>query len=145
MKRVKVKIRKHTDAVIPEYMTKGSSGADLCSNEDMVINPSETKLISTGIFLEIPDGYECQVRPRSGLALKKEIIILNSPGTIDSDYRGEIKIIMHNISENAFKIKKGDRIAQIVLTPVVQAEFIEESLNKTERNEGGFGHTGGNT
>lgn len=144
MKKAQVKIMRAGNASLPVYMTAGAAGADVCSNEHTELKPGETRLVGTGIFLEIPEGYECQVRPRSGLSLKKEIIIMNSPGTIDSDYRGEVKIIMHNLSKNTFEIKKGDRIAQMVFAPVIRADFIEEPLGKTDRDNGGFGHTGGN-
>lgn len=127
---------------LPVYMTEGSSGADICSNEDTVLKPNETKLISTGIFMDIPAGYECQIRPRSGISLRNSIIIVNSPGTIDSDYRGEIKVIMHNLSNTDFTIRKGDRIAQAVFAPIVRAVFTEEEISASKRGDGGFGHTG---
>jgi len=141
MNKVKINIQLK-NGIIPKYMTEGSSGADLCANEETAILPGETKLVSTGIFLEIPEGYECQIRPRSGISLKYSIIIVNSPGTIDSDYRGEIKVIMHNLSKNIFNINVGDRIAQMVFAPVVRAEFIETGINDSKRGKGGFGHTG---
>lgn len=137
--RVKIRIENGRE---PVYMTEGSAGADIFSSEERVIQSGETALIKTGIFISVPAGYECQIRPRSGLALKKQITILNSPGTIDSDYRGEIGIIMHNLSDSPFTVKKDDRIAQMVFAPVVKARFIESDLEETERSSGGFGHTG---
>ena len=128
---------------VPKYETNGSAGVDLSSNEDCILLPNETKAVSTGLFLEIPEGYEAQIRPRSGLALKHSITILNSPGTIDSDYRGEIKVIITNLGKESFEIKKGFRIAQMVFAPVVKADFeVVSNLNNTERGKGGFGHTG---
>ena len=130
---------------LPEYQSSGSAGADLCAMlpEPVVLNPGKTILVPTGIFLEIPEGYEAQIRPRSGLALKHGITLLNSPGTIDSDYRGEIKIIMTNFGEENFKIENGMRIGQIVFARVFKGNFIKvNTLNETERNEGGFGHSG---
>jgi dUTP pyrophosphatase len=142
MKTINVKI-KTIEGSIPEYATMGSAGVDLCSSIDCILRSKETKAINTGLFMEIPEGYEGQIRPRSGLALNNSLTILNSPGTIDSDYRGEIKIIISNFGEKDFVIKKGDRIAQMVFAPVIRAEFQKVSeLNTTERNDGGFGHTG---
>jgi dUTP pyrophosphatase len=127
----------------PVYKTEGASGADIRSVEAIAIEPGKTKLVSTGLFVEIPEGFEIQVRPRSGLALTHGIIVLNTPGTIDSDYRGEIKIILHNTSDKLFDINPEDRIAQLVLCPVVKANFIKtEDLSETDRGSGGFGHTG---
>ena len=127
----------------PEYKTEGSSGMDLCSAENTVVLRGETKLISTNLSVEIPKGYEIQIRPRSGLAAKHSITVLNSPGTIDSDYRGEIKIILHNAANfGDFHIAIGDRIAQAVLAKVEKMEFFEYKLSETERGSGGFGHTG---
>ena len=142
---IKIKIQLSHGAVIPEYQSLGSAGTDLCANVDeaIVLSPGKTKLIPTGIFIEIPEGYEAQIRPRSGLALKHGIAVLNSPGTIDSDYRGEIKIILTNLGEEDFKIEKGMRIAQMVFARVFRGEFIQvDQLDATERNEGGFGHSG---
>jgi dUTP pyrophosphatase len=128
---------------LPNYQTEFSSGFDLLSIEDKVILAGERELVATGIKLEIPVGYEGQVRPRSGLALKHGIIVPNSPGTIDADYRGEIKVILWNSGKVDFSIKKGDRIAQLVIAPVVQAKFnVLDSVNKTIRGDGGFGSTG---
>ena len=142
---IKVKIQMIDGASLPEYQSRGSAGADLCAvlREPVTIPPGKTALIPTGIFIEIPEGYEAQIRPRSGLALKHGITFLNSPGTIDSDYRGEIKIIMTNFGEQNFVIENGMRIAQIVFARVFRGEFIKvNELNKTERDEGGFGHSG---
>lgn len=139
---INIKIKCQED-LMPIYATKSSAGADLKSSEDGEIKPSEIKLIKTGVFLEIPDGYEAQIRPRSGLALKYGVTMVNSPGTIDSDYRGEIGIIMINHGKETFSYKRGDRIAQIVFAKVTQCNFINsENLSVTERGTGGFGHTG---
>ncbi len=142
MNIIKVKI-KNTNGEIPRYKTFGAAGVDLCSAENCILMPGKTQAVSTGLFMEIPEGYEGQIRPRSGLALKHSLTILNSPGTIDSDYRGEIKIIITNLGEVPFEIRKSDRIAQMVFSPVVKAQFEEvEELSDTERGSGGFGHTG---
>ncbi len=143
---LEVKVQKVDGAILPEYKTIGSSGMDLYAYlPDGTVNiaPNESKLIKTGIFIELPDGYEAQVRPRSGLALKYGITVLNTPGTIDTDYRGEIGVILINHSNNIFAINHGDRIAQIVFSKFEKVEFkVVDSLNSTERNDGGFGHTG---
>ena len=142
---IPVKIKLKEGAVIPGYQTRGSAGADLCAflESPLDIGPGKTELVPTGVFIEIPEGYEAQVRPRSGLALKHGITIPNTPGTIDSDYRGEIKIIMTNLGTGAFTVENGMRIAQLVFAKVYRGEFIEtERLNETARNEGGFGHSG---
>lgn len=140
-----LKIKKlDNKAIIPNYQTKGAAGFDLYSIEDVVLNPGERKLIKTGLAFEIEYGYEVQIRPRSGLAYKYGITVLNSPGTIDSDYRGEIKVLLINHSDEAFNIKKGDRIAQAVLAKVIQADIIEvKELSVTTRGDKGFGSTGG--
>ena len=133
------------DLPLPRYMTKGASGMDLYANVtgDVVIKPGEFKMIPTGLQIALPSGFEGQVRPRSGLAYKKGITVLNSPGTIDEDYRGEIKVILINLGKQDFVIHRGDRIAQLVLNRVYKAEVVEvHSLTKTERGSGGFGHTG---
>tara|TARA_X000000368_G_scaffold129927_1_gene102137 strand:+ start:1377 stop:1817 length:441 start_codon:yes stop_codon:yes gene_type:complete len=130
---------------LPKYETNGSSGMDLAANivDDINIDPGKTAIIPTGLALSIPKGFEVQIRPRSGLAAKKKISVLNTPGTIDSDYRGEIKVILINLGEESFKIEKGLRIAQMVVCPVVQAQIQEvEHLSETERGKGGFGSTG---
>ncbi len=142
MLEIKVK-RLDPDLPLPRKATEGSSGFDIYSRVDQVINPGEIKGIPAGIVLEIPEGYEVQVRPRSGLALKHGIGILNSPGTIDSDYRGEVVVILFNFSKEPFAIKKGDRIAQIVPVKLPEVKLIEaDSLTDTSRGSGGFGSTG---
>jgi len=141
---VVVKVRKSNPQLkTPTYKTEGSAGFDFASSVDATLLPGESKLIPTGLYFEIPQGYEVQVRPRSGLALDHSIIVLNSPGTIDSDYRGEVKIILGNLGGENFYINAGDRIAQGVLKVVERAKFVEvEELQETERGEGGFGSTG---
>ncbi|SEF46054.1 dUTP pyrophosphatase [Caloramator fervidus] len=133
------------DLPLPRYMTQGSAGIDLYANvsEEVTLNPNEIKLIPTGIAISLPKGYEAQIRPRSGLALKHGISLVNTPGTIDSDYRGEIGVIMINFGNKPFIIKRGDRIAQMIINKVEIPEIIEvEELDNTERGEGGFGSTG---
>ncbi|HEY5367888.1 MAG TPA: dUTP diphosphatase [Hanamia sp.] len=145
MHEIKIKIINTSENQIPQYATEGSSGLDLRANLPLSITlkPMERKMIATGIFLEIPMGYEVQVRPRSGLAWKNGITCLNSPGTVDSDYRGEIKVILINLSMEEHIIKNGDRIAQMVLCKIEKAFLQQEAeLNSTARGEGGFGHTG---
>ncbi|HET9430716.1 MAG TPA: dUTP diphosphatase, partial [Chitinophagaceae bacterium] len=130
---------------LPEYATPGSSGMDIRASLDrqVVLKPMERALIPTGLFIQIPEGYEAQVRPRSGLAIKQGITCLNTPGTIDSDYRGEIKIILINLSQEEHIIQSGDRIAQLVIQSVEKAKWlVSGKLEITGRNEGGFGHTG---
>ena len=141
---MKLKIKKlNPEAIIPAYQTELSAGFDLHSIEDYIIKPMERKLIKTGLAFEIEPGYEVQIRPRSGLAFKHGITVLNSPGTIDADYRGEIMVLLINLGSEEFEIKKGERIAQAVIAPVVQAEFEEvDSLSETKRGKGGFGSTG---
>lgn len=139
-----VSIKKlHPDAIIPQYQTAGAAGCDIHSVEDAVIQPGHTMMIHTGIAIEVPPGLECQCRPRSGLAAKRGITVLNAPGTIDSDYRGECNVILHNTSRFPFEIAVGDRIAQLVFAPVFQAVFAEtDELSSTDRGERGFGSTG---
>ncbi len=132
-------------AVIPKYESPGASGLDLsaCLDEKVIIKPGEKQLISTGISLSIPKEFEIQIRPRSGLAAKSSISVLNTPGTIDSDYRGEIKVILYNFGKNSFEVINGLRIAQMVLCPIAKAELREvKSLDQTSRGVGGFGSTG---
>ena len=140
---MELKIKKlNNDAIIPQYKTSQSAGMDLCSIEDAILKPMEIKLIPTGLSIEIDNGFEAQVRPRSGLALKG-ITVVNSPGTIDSDYRGEVKIILMNLGKEDFKIIKGDRVAQLIISKIEQAEIKEvKELNNTQRGTGGFGSTG---
>lgn len=127
----------------PKYQTEGAAGMDVCSIKNVVLRPGDNAIVPTGLSFEIPVDYEIQVRPRSGLALKHGITVLNSPGTIDSDYRGELGIILMNLGKNDFHIEIGDRIAQIVLCPVVKMEFeIVNDLSDTDRGSGGFGSTG---
>lgn len=130
---------------LPAYATEGAAAMDICSAEDLTLEYMSPKIVKTGFAISIPKGYEVQVRPRSGLAAKYGIMVVNSPGTIDSDYRGEICIIMMNTSENLFEIKRGDRVAQLVLSPVSQAVVKEvEMLDETTRGANGFGSTGRN-
>jgi dUTP pyrophosphatase len=142
---IPIKIKKAARARLPEYKSTGSSGADLfaCIGGPVSIAPGETVLIPTGIYLEIPDGYEAQIRPRSGLAINHGITLLNTPGTIDSDYRGEIRIIVANMGKKEFTVEDGMRIAQMTFNRVYRGRFLEvEEIGTTERNDGGFGHTG---
>jgi len=142
---IKINTKNISNNDLPHYATSGSAGMDIRANllETVVLSPLERKLIPTGIFLEIPQGYEGQVRPRSGLALKNGITCLNSPGTIDSDYRGELNVLLINLSNIPFTINNNDRIAQLVVAKVEKAELIPvQQLNETDRNAGGFGHTG---
>lgn len=130
---------------LPEYATIASAGMDLRANleEAVMLNPLQRTLVPTGLFIELPVGYEAQVRPRSGFAVKHGITVLNTPGTIDADYRGEIKVILVNLSDVAYEITDGERVAQMVISEHVQAEWEEvEVLNETTRGAGGFGHTG---
>lgn len=145
---MKLNILNKSDNPMPNYETINSAGMDLRAylpDSQIVIKPMQRTLIPTGLFMEIPVGYEGQVRPRSGLAIKNGITVLNSPGTIDADYRGEIKVILINLSETDFIISSGDRIAQLVIAKCEQMEVVEvETLTETERGAGGFGHTGKN-
>ena len=143
---IKILIKRLSKEVfLPKYETNGSSGMDLAANINSIINiePGNTAIIPTGLALSIPKGFEVQIRPRSGLAAKQKISVLNTPGTIDSDYRGEIKVILINLGQEPFKVEKGLRIAQMVVCPVVQAQLKEvDDLNETKRGKGGFGSTG---
>ena len=133
------------DVTLPKYETEGSSGLDLTANidEQIVIPPGKSAIIPTGLAVAIPKNFEIQIRPRSGLAAKSQISILNTPGTIDSDYRGELKVILINLGNKVFPVEKGLRIAQMVLSPVIKAKFKEvEELESTKRGSGGFGSTG---
>jgi len=135
------------DLVLPSYETLWAAGADIRAclgpGEEMTIKPGERALIPTGLAMEIPQGYEIQVRPRSGLSFKTGLMVVNSPGTIDSDYRGELKVILGNLGQNDEVIKHGDRVAQLLLAPVIQAKFeVVEELTETKRGAGGFGSTG---
>ena len=143
---VKILVKKfYKKIILPSYKTRGSSGMDLvaCNKNKITINPGKTAMIPSGIAVAMPKNYEIQIRPRSGLAAKKGISVLNTPGTVDSDYRGEIKIILINLSKKSFVVKSGDRIAQMILCPVAKGKLREvEILPKTIRGKGGFGSTG---
>ena len=142
---MKVKLINRSEHPNHCYETNGASGIDIRANisEDIILKPLERRLIPTGVFLEIPDGYEAQVRARSGLAIKKGLSLVNGIGTIDADYRGEIKVIIINLSQNEAIIQNGDRIAQIVFMKIERPEIIEvNTISETERGDGGFGHTG---
>jgi dUTP pyrophosphatase len=146
--QIKVKpLRKDLDPGIflPRYMTENASGLDLFAaiDSDVVVEPGERKLIPTGIALEIPVGFEGQIRPRSGLALRYGVTLVNTPGTIDADYRGEIGVLLINLGREPFRVRQGDRIAQLVISPVTKAVLkFDEELDATVRSDGGFGHTG---
>ncbi|MDD4160583.1 MAG: dUTP diphosphatase [Synergistaceae bacterium] len=143
MSKMKVKIKADPGIALPSYATAGSSGLDLRSAEAAVIPSGDLACVGTGLYFEMPMGCEAQVRPRSGLALKHGVTVLNSPGTIDSDYRGEIKVILINHGKQDFSIEPGDRIAQIVFAEVTQVDLEKaEELDETERSSGGFGSTG---
>ena len=142
---VEIRIINQSSNPLPSYATEGSSGMDIRANLEnpASLKPLERKLIPTGIFIELPEGFEAQVRPRSGLAVKQGITCLNTPGTIDQDYRGEIKIILINLSGEEQVIEPGDRIAQLVIQKVEKASWLNATeISVTERNQGGFGHTG---
>lgn len=142
---MEVRIINKSNHRTPEYETEGAAGFDLKANidEPIVIEPLERVLVPTGIFMEVPHGYECQIRPRSGMAYKYGITVCNTPGTIDEDYRGEIKVILINLSKDKYIVRPGDRVAQGVINKVERAEFKEVTvLSDTVRADGGFGHTG---
>lgn len=142
---IDVKIINTSNNDLPAYSTLQSAGMDLRAylTESVTLMPGERKLIGTGLYIALPEGYEAQIRPRSGLALKKGITVLNAPGTIDADYRGEIKVILYNASNEEFIVSSGERIAQMVIAKHEKANFIEvTSLDETERGDGGFGHSG---
>ncbi|HEY4151365.1 MAG TPA: dUTP diphosphatase [Chitinophagaceae bacterium] len=145
MSKITVKIINQSANPLPSYATAGSAGMDLMANLEtpVTLGSLERQLIPTGLFIELPEGYEAQVRPRSGLAIKQGLTCLNSPGTVDSDYRGEIKIILVNLSNEPQTIKPGERIAQMVIGKVEQVSWVSVTeINVTQRNQGGFGHTG---
>ena len=145
MNKIDIKCVASQGAVVPEYKTAGAAGADICAllSEPVIIKKGERAMIPTGLFFAIPHGYEIQVRPRSGLAAKNGVTVLNTPGTIDSDYRGEVKVILINLGSEDFEVKNGDRIAQIVVSPVTIGSFERVSeLDETARGSGGFGSTG---
>lgn len=142
---MKINIINKSQHDLPQYATEASAGLDLRANleEPILIKPLERTIVQTGLYMEIPVGYEAQVRPRSGLAFKHGLTVLNSPGTIDADYRGEVKVILVNLSQEEFLIQNGERIAQLVIAAHEQAAWVEvEELNETERGAGGFGSTG---
>ena len=147
MKRLPIRCSCTSPELIPRYQSEGSSGADLHADVPeeipVTIAPGRWERIPTGLRLEIPPGYEAQVRPRSGLSSKHGVTILNTPGTVDSDYRGEVQVILVNLGKEPFEVRRGTRIAQIVFAPVVQADFhLQQTLSRSERGEGGFGSTG---
>jgi dUTP pyrophosphatase len=132
------------DLELPAYATEGAAGMDVVAAEDVTLPPGGRHAVATGLAMAVPDGFELQVRPRSGLALKHGISLPNTPGTIDSDYRGELKIILINLGDRDFEVRRGDRIAQLVLAPVVRASWLKvDELDDTARGKGGFGSTGG--
>ena len=144
---MKIRIVNTSKNELPRYETIASAGMDIRANleESILLNPLQRAIVPTGLFIELPVGFEAQVRPRSGLAAKYGITVLNTPGTIDADYRGEIKVILVNLSSESFEIKNGERIAQMIISAHSSAEWLEvEKLNETKRGEGGFGHTGHN-
>ena len=145
MQNISINIINQSTNQLPDYATTGSAGMDLRADlkDAIVLQSLERALIPTGLFIELPEGYEAQIRPRSGLAIKFGLTCLNTPGTIDSDYRGEIKVILINLSKEAQTIHHGERIAQMIVSPVTKAELIlVEQINSTVRDNGGFGHTG---
>jgi len=147
MQHIAINIVNKSNNELPAYATAGSAGMDIRANldEPLLLQPLERKLIPTGLFIELPHGFEAQIRPRSGLAIKQGITCLNSPGTVDSDYRGEIKVILINLSNESQLVQHGDRIAQMVINAVVVANLnLVAILNDTHRGDGGFGHTGKN-
>ncbi len=148
MKKVIIKVRQDEtcrDISLPRYMSDSASGLDLKAavKEETVLGPGKRMLVPTGLFIEVPPGYEAEIRPRSGLAIKHGLSIVNAPGTIDADYRGEVGIILINLGDEPFIIRRGERIAQMIIKEVIRAELLEEDrLSETGRNSGGFGHTG---
>lgn len=143
--KIEIKIKNLSANQLPEYATAYSAGVDLRANleTDIILKPMERVLVPTGLFIELPEGYEAQIRPRSGLALKHGITVLNSPGTIDADYRGEIKVILINLSDSEFIIRNGERICQMVVAPFSQVFFTQvDEISDTVRGTGGFGHSG---
>ena len=145
MEKIKVGITVENNVEVPKYMTEGSAGIDVSANieKEIELKPLERYLVPTGIKLEIPEGFEIQVRPRSGLAFKHGITVLNTPGTIDSDYRGEVKVLLINLSNEIYKIQPNERIGQLILSKVYKLDFeVKDGLSETKRGDGGFGHTG---
>ena len=145
MQAIQVNIVNKSSNPLPAYATSGSAGMDIRANleESVTLQPLERSLIPTGLYIELPEGYEAQIRPRSGMAIKQGITCLNSPGTVDADYRGELKVILINLSNTTQVINHGDRIAQMIIAKIEKAELVQvEELNESVRGEGGFGHTG---
>ena len=145
MEKIKVGITVENNVEIPKYMTEGAAGIDVSANieKEIELKPLDRYLVPTGIKLEIPEGFEIQVRPRSGLAFKHGITVLNTPGTIDSDYRGEVKVLLINLSNEIYKIQPNERIGQLILGKVYKLDFdVKDGLSETKRGDGGFGHTG---
>lgn len=145
MQKIKVKIVNESAFPLPEYATTGSAGMDLRANLQnvVILKPLERTLIPTGLFIELPEGYEAQIRPRSGLSIKRGLTLLNTPGTIDADYRGEIKVIIVNVSGEDQSLQPGERIAQMIIAPYIQIQWEKaDILSETDRGDGGFGHTG---
>ena len=145
MTNINIKVVAKEGAKLPLYKTSGAAGADICAllEKPLVIESGKSAMVPTGLYFEIPEGYEVQIRPRSGLAAKNGVTVLNTPGTIDSDYRGEINVILISLGDKPFTVNNGDRIAQMLVAPVIQAEFsVVTSLDETERGAGGFGSTG---
>ena len=142
---IPVKRLEHFEGLeLPEYASEGAAGMDVLAAEEVTLGPGARHAVATGLAVAIPAGFEIQVRPRSGLALKHGVTVANAPGTIDSDYRGEVKVILINLGDQAFKVRRGDRIAQLVLAPVTRASWLKvDELDETARGEGGFGSTGG--
>ena len=142
---MKIEIVNKSNNPLPAYETAFSAGMDLRAflSDDLIIEPMQRALVSTGIYIAVPEGHEAQVRPRSGLAVKNGITVLNAPGTVDSDYRGEVKVILINLSDQPFMVRNGDRIAQMIIAPYIKAEWEQKDiLDDTVRGAGGFGHTG---
>ncbi|MER3466072.1 MAG: dUTP diphosphatase [Armatimonadota bacterium] len=143
MSTVRVLVTVSEEGSLPEYATAGSAGMDLRANEEVVLQPGEVRAVGTGLRIALPVGYEAQVRPRSGLALKHGVSIPNAPGTIDADYRGEVRVILINLGREPFAVHRGDRIAQMIVAPVVRVEWdCVSTLPETPRGDGGFGSTG---
>jgi len=150
IQRVMVKVKRLRESPgreipLPQYMTEHSSGMDLFADVEgeVILEPGERKLIPTGVALSIPEGYEGQIRPRSGLAFREGVTLVNTPGTVDADYRGEVGVLLINLGQRPFRLKRGDRIAQLVVSPICRAVLeLSDELDVTPRNEGGFGHTG---
>lgn len=145
MNTVKIKVVNAGNQELPKYQTSKSAGMDLRADiaEPIMLEPLERRLIPTGLHIQLPDGYEAQVRPRSGLAFKNGITVINTPGTLDQDFTGNVGVVLVNLSDSPFTIYSGDRIAQLIISPIVQAEWVKvETLEKTERGDGGFGHSG---